>query len=288
VLGLADQVGGDVRGVGGVVSEDGDLGGPRLGVDADAPLEQPLGGRHVHVAGARHELDRGALLGAVREHRDRLGAACRVHLLDPQQGTGREHGGVRQAAEVALRRGGDGQGGDARLLRGHHVHHHGRRVDRPAARHVQPDPLHGQPPLGDRAAGDDAHRGVGAALVTVDQPGAARGLLQRRADGRVQLLQGAGQLLRGNAGTGDPAAVEALRVLHERRGPAMPHVLADGPHLFQGGLDVEFGAGQQVAVDPAPVRSVSAGWGGIPQIDSGDHRAILADRPSAPGARISG
>jgi hypothetical protein len=35
VLGLADQVGGDVGGVGGVVGEDRDLGGPGLGVDAD-------------------------------------------------------------------------------------------------------------------------------------------------------------------------------------------------------------------------------------------------------------
>ena len=35
VLGLADQVGGDVLGVGGVVGEDRDLGRAGLGVDAD-------------------------------------------------------------------------------------------------------------------------------------------------------------------------------------------------------------------------------------------------------------
>ncbi len=35
VLGLADQIGGDVHGVGGVVGEDRDLGGAGFGVDAD-------------------------------------------------------------------------------------------------------------------------------------------------------------------------------------------------------------------------------------------------------------
>ena len=52
VLGLADQVGGDERGVGGVVGEDRDLGGAGLGVDADAALEQPLGRGDVDVARA--------------------------------------------------------------------------------------------------------------------------------------------------------------------------------------------------------------------------------------------
>ena len=39
VLGLADQVGGDVHRVGGGVGEDRDLGGAGLGVDADPALE---------------------------------------------------------------------------------------------------------------------------------------------------------------------------------------------------------------------------------------------------------
>jgi hypothetical protein len=40
----------------------------------------------------------------VAEHRDRLGTADGVDLGDAQQGTGREHAGVGQAAVVALRR----------------------------------------------------------------------------------------------------------------------------------------------------------------------------------------
>ena len=46
----------------------------------------------------------------------------------------------------------------------------------------------------------------------------------------------------------------------------MPHVVADGPHLLQGGLDVELGTGQQVAVECRAL-----GEGGTAQIDSGDH-----------------
>ena len=58
VLGLADQVGGDVRRVGGVVGEDRDLGGPGLGVDADLRTADPLGGGDVDVARAGDHVDR--------------------------------------------------------------------------------------------------------------------------------------------------------------------------------------------------------------------------------------
>ena len=58
VLGLADQVGGDVRRVGGVVGEDRDLGRAGLGVDADAALEQPLGRRRPRCCRARSPVDR--------------------------------------------------------------------------------------------------------------------------------------------------------------------------------------------------------------------------------------
>ena len=60
VLGLADQVGRDVRRVGGVVGEDRDLGRPGLGVDADDALEQPLGGDGVDVARPGDQVDRAA------------------------------------------------------------------------------------------------------------------------------------------------------------------------------------------------------------------------------------
>src|SRR6185437_1729319 len=71
VLGLADQVGGEVRRVGGVVGDDADLGGAVLAVGADGALQDPLGRGDVDVAGAGDHVDRRALVGSVGEHRQR-------------------------------------------------------------------------------------------------------------------------------------------------------------------------------------------------------------------------
>ena len=132
------------------------------------PLKQPLGGGDPDVAGAGDHVGGRALLGAVREHRDGLGAAGRVHLVDAEQRAGGEDRRVRQPAEVAPAAGeARAMRLDARLLRGHHVHDHGGRVDGPAAGRVQPDPVDRHPPLGDRAAGHD--------LGGVRRCGAARG-----------------------------------------------------------------------------------------------------------------
>ena len=72
-------------------------------------------------------------------------------------------------------------------------------------------------------------------------------------------------------------AVELLRVVDQRRGAAMMHVLADRPHLLQGGLDVELGTGQQVAQGGALGEGVAA------QIDSGDHAPNSLRPAPAPG-----
>lgn len=132
MLGLAHEVGRHVVGVGGVVGEDRDLGGAGLGIDADEPLEQSLGGDDPDVARPRDERHRVAhdLLTvdvaplrvvvdeAVREHRDRLGAADGIHLVDAEQGARREDRRVGVAGELAdvlaLRRRGDGQRADLR------------------------------------------------------------------------------------------------------------------------------------------------------------------------------
>ena len=253
--------------------------GPGLRVDADPALEQPLRGGDPDVAGAGDQLGGTALFGAVGEHRDRLGTAGRVHLVDAEQGAGRQDRGVREPAVLLLRRRGDGQRPHAGLLRGHHVHHDGRRVDGLAAGHVQPDALHRHPPFGDGAARHHPHRGLGAALLAVDQAGPPERLLQRRTHGRVQFVQRAVQRRGRYPDTLQRAVVEPLGVLDQRSGPPTMHVLADRPHLLQGGLDVELGAGQQVAVD-----SVSdVGGAGTAQIDSGDHVLIVADGDHGPG-----
>ncbi len=208
VLGLADQVGGDVDRVGGGVGEDRDLGRAGLGVDADHALEQALRGGDVDVAGAGDQDGRAALLGAVGEHRDRLRAAGRVHLVDAEQRAGRQDRRVRQPAELPLRGRGDRERGDARLLRGHDVHDHAGGVDRLAARDVEPDALDGHPALGDRAAGDDLRGHVRTALVAVDQPGAADALLER-------VAHGGGRGRRAHAGS--PRRARARRPARRRR-----------------------------------------------------------------------
>ncbi len=278
---LVGAEGGDVRGVGGGVREDRDLGGPGLRVDADPALEQALGGGDVDVAGAGDQVDRAALLGPVREHRDRLGAAGRVHLVHAEQGAGGEDGRVRQAAELRLRRGGDGDAVDAGLLRGDHVHDDGGRVDRQATGYIQADALDRDPALGDRAAGDDLGGDVRAALLAVDDPGAPDRLLQGGPDGRVQLRERPLKRLGGHPDTLDGDPVEPMGVLDQRGRPTMAHVLADGPHLLQGGFHVELGTGQQVAQGAALGEGIAA------QIDSGDHPSSVSDPFPGPSARIS-
>src|SRR5690606_34864758 len=124
VFGLADQVRCHVGGVGGVVGEDGDLGRPCLGVDADDAFEEAFGGGDPDVSGAGHHADGGALARTVREHGGGLGTAHGVHLVYAEQGTGRQDGGVRQSTEFGLRRGGHGEGGHPGFLGGHDVHDH--------------------------------------------------------------------------------------------------------------------------------------------------------------------
>ena len=177
VLGLADQVGGHVRGIGGVVGEDGDLGGTGFGVDADLRAAQPLGGGDVDVAGSGDHVD-GRQLGTVRvgaavgQQRHGLRPAHGPHLVDAQQpGRGQDRR-VRQAVKCGLRRAGHHQRVDTGGLRRHDVHDHAGRVDGVAAGHVQADPLDGNPPLGDRGARTEHGGDVVAALVSVHGAGA--------------------------------------------------------------------------------------------------------------------
>ena len=128
------------RGVGGVVGEDRDLGRAGLGVGADGAPEQPFGRGDVDVARAGDEVGRCAVGGAVGEHRDRLRAAGRVHLVDAEQRAGGEHGRVRQAAVLGLRRRGHRDLADPGHLGRDDVHDHGGRVGDQPAGHVDARP----------------------------------------------------------------------------------------------------------------------------------------------------
>ena len=165
MLGLRYQVGGDEPRVGGVVGQDADLGRAGLGVDADDAAQQPLGRRDVDVARPHHQVGGPTVAGAVGEHRDRLGAADRMDLVDAEQGAGREHDRVRQAAVVPLRRAGDRERPDAGDLGGDDVHDDAGRIGHQAARHVEPDPADRHPLLGDpcRRGRPRRRRAAGAA-----------------------------------------------------------------------------------------------------------------------------
>lgn len=118
---------------------------------------------------------------------------------------------------------------------------------------------------------------LAAALRGVHQPGAPDRLLQRRPYLRVELFQGGPQRFGGHPYLCQTHSVEPLRVLDQRRVTAMVHVLADRPHLFQGGAHVEVGTGQQVT------QGATLGEGTVAQIDSGDHATNSLRPPGASG-----
>ena len=127
---------------------------------------------------------------AVGEHRDRLGAADGVHLVDAEQGAGGEDRRVRPAAEVPLRRRHHGERLHAGHLRRDDVHDHAAGVDGASAGHVQADPVDRQPALGDGAARHDRRGDVDAPLVEVHAPGPVDGLQQGGAHGRLERIGG--------------------------------------------------------------------------------------------------
>jgi hypothetical protein len=98
VLGLADQVGGDVRGSAVSSARIAISVGPASESMPTWPLSSRLAATDVDVAGTGDQVDpRLALAGAVGEHRDRLGAADGVDLVDAEQRARRQDRRVRQA-----------------------------------------------------------------------------------------------------------------------------------------------------------------------------------------------
>ena len=278
VLGLGDQVRGDVIGIRAVVGEHGDLGGAGLGVDADDPLQQALGGGDVDVARTGDEADGVAdltvVLDAVREGSHGLGTTHGPHLVHTQEGARGEDRRVRPATVVALRRARDGQARHLRELGGHDVHDDAARVHGQTAGHVEADPVDGHPALGDRAPVGDLRGGVGPALVGVNDARPADGLLERGAHGRVQRGQGVGDDLGGHPQPLRADAVEALRGVVERRGTPLGDVGDDRTHGIQRRLDVELGTRQggleltQAEVLPAQVETGNDRVGHAPKFRS--------------------
>ena len=250
--------------------------GPGLGVDADDALEQPLGRDGVDVAGTGHQVDLAARAGAVGEHRDRLGAADGVHLVDAEQRAGRQDRRVRQPGAL-LRRRGQRDRLDAGDLGRDDVHDHAGHERRDAAGDVEPDPLDRHHPLADRAAGHDLGGDVLLELGLAGGPQPADGLLEPGADRRVELLESAPRApRRGRRCRSARPGRTSAGVLGDRLDPAMTHGVADRPDDVEGGLDVERGTGHHGAV----VRD-----GLAPEVDTADHAVqSRCDSPGAPGA----
>ena len=198
VLGLREQVGGDVARVGGVVREDQDLARSGDHVDVDLAEHHLLRGRHVDVARAHdlvHPRDRRRAVG----HRpDGLGAADAVDLLEAEHVGDHEHVRVEHALR---RRRADGERADTGDLRRDRVHQHRARVGRLAAGDVEPDPPDRRHELAEqRAVVGGLEPGLGA-LTLVKGPDARRRLLEERQDlardlavGLLHLLAAHGEL----------------------------------------------------------------------------------------------
>ena len=277
VLGLADEVRGHVHGVGGVVGEHGDLGGPGLGVDADHPAQDPLGRGDVDVAGTGDQVDRledraRGVGAAQREQRDPLRPTGGPHLLDAEQRARSQDRGVRPPAVVGLRGGADHERAHLGGLRGHHVHHHAGGVDRVAAGDVEPHPLHRYPALGDRATVDDLGDGLAAPLVGVHRPAAADRLLQRGPHVGVEALERGGDDAGGHPDAGRTDPVEALAELQHGPDPPRADVVDDGAHRVQHRVHVDLAARQG-----AP--QLGGGRGLTAQVGTGEHGAQSRSRP---------
>ena len=273
VLGLGDQVGGDVVGVGRAVGEDRDLGRSRLGVDPDDPAHEALGGGDVDVARTGDDVDRLAerlavhVVGAGRtvgEHPDRLRAADGVHLVDAEERAGGEHDRVGQAALVLLRRRRHGQRADAGRLRGDDVHDDRRRVHRQPARDVQPDATDRDPPLPDLRAGCELDGEVGGPLGTVHLADAPDGLLERRPDLRVEHPDRGSDHVRGHPQVLRADAVEPLGEVTQLRGPMRADGRKDGRDDLGGVLDVDLRTGELL-------QELTTRQGATAQVDAGDH-----------------
>ena len=288
MLRLGEQVGGHVLGVGPGIGQDGNLGGPRFGVDADRPHNGSLSGRHVDVAGTGDDVHAptqdlspgvrtvGVVLGvgAVGEHRDGLGAADGVDLGDPQQCACRQDRGVGQTGELGLRRTCQGDLLDAGDLSGHRVHHHAGGVDGQPSGNVEPDPFHRDPSLGDTPSGNHLRGALSRHLGGVPGPVVGDRQLQGLAHRGVQILERLGDRGSGHTQVDGSHAVEALGGIAQGGRATGSDVLDQRSHGGLGGGDVKGRPGQGLC-------QLACGESGAAQIGTGEHAASL---PATRGA----
>ena len=101
MLGLAEQVGGENRRIGGLVRDDQDLRRAGDEVDADLPEEAPLRLDDIRVARSGEEVDRRDRFRSECHCRERLHAAEHVDLV----GSGEVHGRDGRVRHATVRAG---------------------------------------------------------------------------------------------------------------------------------------------------------------------------------------
>ena len=218
------------------------------------------------LPGPGDQVDPAARAGAVGEHRDRLGAADGVDLLDAEQRAGGQDRGVRQAAVVRLRRGGEGDRADAGDLGGHDVHQHAGDQRREPAGHVETDPV-------DRhlAVGDPWRRGRGRwrrpCSSSASQVGRSRRIDSSRpartpGPGRSRASASAAAGTRMSSAATPSNRSEYSRIASTPRTRTSSQIACTAGHRR---LDVEVGARHDGAVVDG------AGAGGPAQVDAADH-----------------
>ena len=183
MLGLRQQVHGDVGRVLRAVGHDDDFGRAGDAVDADTTKHLALGFGDIGVAGSDDAVDRRDRGGAVGEGGDGLGAADAIDLRH----AGALGGGQDQRLEMTAGAGdGHGDAGHAGDAGGEGVHQNGGRVGRLAAGDVEADGVERGPAHAEVEAGLVGPFEVGGHLQAVEclDPlgGQVERLEQRRGD----------------------------------------------------------------------------------------------------------
>ena len=200
MLGLAEQVGGDPRGVAGAVCQHENFRRACDHINADLAEHLPLCRGHVDIAGADDLIHGGDAFGAVGKGCHSLCAARFKNQINARNDGGGQNRGVHLA--VPSRGGRHDDLPDARDLGGNDVHQHGGRVRRRAARHVDARALDGGVLLPQHDAGLVIDHKVFVQLLLMEVADVLGGHLQRRDELGIGLFQlGKGFL---NFGLADP------------------------------------------------------------------------------------
>ena len=237
MLGLAQEVGRDMRRFGCGVREDHHLGRAGRQVHADLAEDLELGGRYPRAPGADDLVDGGhTRLGqAVGEGADGLRAAGHDELVDAEQAGRAKQDGMELALPVGGR--GDHDAPDAGDPGRNHAHDERARVGRRTARDVGADAADGGPSSLDLDAGTD-HRPRRSGLVRLgESPDVRDRDGERFADiGREPVASG--DELRGIYGQAAVRETPAVaRVPNPDGCPSrLPNVAEDGSHLLANSL----------------------------------------------------